>query len=577
MQYQFQDLHLCCGIGGGAKGFQDARGEGFGSTGSFDAIFGADVDSAACQDFENLTGRKAIVMDFFTRAQYTAFHGKQPPEGWKEVTPQNIRDAAEGQYPDVVFMSPPCKGMTGLISEELSLSDKYQALNQLTLNLVKLTVEAFADDLPSFLLIENVPRIRTRGGKLLESIKEILQKKGYVFHGANHDCGELGGLGQHRKRFLFIARLVSKVPNFVYRPYRQMVKSIGKVLEHLPMPGDTHFGGPMHKIPKLAFITWLRLALIPKNKDWRFLNTLDWKRIRLAHEPRGGGAYGVQDYEKPSNTVIGNVRVNGSNGAAAIADPKLQLKSDAKANLYRIQCYEDAASCVTGAVGPSNGAVCINDPKLKEREGRHPSVYRIVSVDDPAPCVTGTRFGSGALAIADPIELDLPEEITLGCKPRSGTMGVQSWQDPSKTVTGTGDVHSGAVAVADPRIPEDHERGIYLIIARDGTWHRPLTTFELSQLQGFPTHLPDGRPFQLVGKADAKWRERIGNAVPPLAAKAIAEVILDALIASKEESILLSASEVWVSPDHYEEVDLYFSEWAVLPEEAELNFERMLN
>lgn len=48
--------------------------------------------------------------------------------------------------------------------------------------------------------------------------------------------------------------------------------------------------------------------------------------------------------------------------------------------------------------------------------------------------------------------------------------------------------------------------------------------------QGLPTHMRDGRPLQLAGKSDARWRERIGNMVPPPAAKAIAEVDLKAKI-----------------------------------------------
>lgn len=85
-----------------------------------------------------------------------------------------------------------------------------------------------------------------------------------------------------------------------------------------------------------------------------------------------------------------------------------------------------------------------------------------------------------------------------------------------------------------------------MIIALDGTWHRPLTTLELAALQGFPMIMPDGRPLQLAGKSDARWRERIGNAVPPPAARAIGEQILFALMVSAKGEWALGSTGVWV-------------------------------
>lgn len=112
-----------------------------------------------------------------------------------------------------------------------------------------------------------------------------------------------------------------------------------------------------------------------------------------------------------------------------------------------------------------------------------------------------------------------------------------------------------AAAVADPRVPGDREAGTWVIIAEDGTWHRPLTTYELAMLQGFPQHLPDGRPFQLEGCSDAKAREYIGNAVPVQAAEAMGNVILIAM-ASAEAGVTfeLSWDPVWVLPEKEETV-----------------------
>ncbi|HHY66451.1 MAG TPA: DNA cytosine methyltransferase, partial [Alicyclobacillus sp.] len=148
--------------------------------------------------------------------------------------------------------------------------------------------------------------------------------------------------------------------------------------------------------------------------------------------------------------------------------------------------------------------------------------------------------GSGAPAIADP---------RLGCRPRSGAYRIVRWDEPAPAVTGAGDVHTqGAAAVADPRLPAETERGVWVIVSEDGTWHRPLTTYELAVLQGFPTHMPDGRPLELTGKNDARWRERIGNAVPPAAAQAIAETMLRTLMANRMNEWLMAAEDIWVAP-----------------------------
>jgi hypothetical protein len=62
--------------------------------------------------------------------------------------------------------------------------------------------------------------------------------------------------------------------------------------------------------------------------------------------------------------------------------------------------------------------------------------------------------------------------------------------------------------------------------------------------------MPDGRPLTLAGNSDARWRERIGNMVPPDAAEAIAEEILLSFLASEaKEEFRLTAAGIWVVND----------------------------
>lgn len=85
-----------------------------------------------------------------------------------------------------------------------------------------------------------------------------------------------------------------------------------------------------------------------------------------------------------------------------------------------------------------------------------------------------------------------------------------------------------------------------MIIAPDGTWHRPFTTLELAALQGL---VDPGEWLELEGTSDTAWRERIGNAVPPPAASAVASVIGSALLATWSGLYLqVQHTEPWCLP-----------------------------
>lgn len=612
-------LHLFSGIGGAAIGFQQSSSTRKGVEGRFRTLAGIDVDAAACRDFERLTGSPAVCMDLFSREDYIAFHGKEPPLSWCEASPADLRAATKGECPDVVFLSPPCKGFSGLLPKKAAASEKYQALNRLTVRGLWYTMEAYADDLPGVILLENVPRITTRGKDLLRQVCGMLKAYGYVYHLSSHDCGELGGLGQRRKRFLLIARLPSKVPALIYQPTKKPLRTIGDVIGPMPLP-DAPECGPMHRLPRLKWNTWVRLALIPAGGDWRDLQKIAPEEYRLKWEPRGGGTYGVQEWGAIGATVTGSTSVKGSN-AAAVADKR------PRAGHYRILRFDETSTTVVGAgrVGTSNGASLVADPRTAKDHGdpnRHFCQLKVQRIDEPSRTITGSsHVGGGALSIADPRVAERANRrsnshsvrswgdhaytitgedsvgsggqsiadpraskyagspglygvndwgkpapcVTGGAKvtssncaaavadprPRNGVAGVQAWDAPGVTVSGALDVHSGAGSVADPRLPEAHERPDPppVIIALDGTWHRPLTTLELAALQGFPLAMPDGSPLLLDGKSDSKWRERIGNAVPPPSARAIGEQILQSLLAGKEAEFALSCSTIWVSPE----------------------------
>ncbi len=80
----------------------------------------------------------------------------------------------------------------------------------------------------------------------------------------------------------------------------------------------------------------------------------------------------------------------------------------------------------------------------------------------------------------------------------------------------------------------------------DGTWHRPFTTLEKAALQSL---VEPEEYLVLDGMSDKDWSERIGNAVPPSAAEAIAGVMgTTLLLAEAGETFMLSNTPIWVRP-----------------------------
>lgn len=579
---KFYTVNFCCGIGGQDLGFEQSAHEYKGIHGTFETIAGYDVDPIACKNFERITGSRAICADLFDREQYILFHGEEPKNDWRELTPEMVRQQCNGIYPDMVFMSPPCKGFSRLLPSKTAKLPKYQALNDLPERILDLVLNAWVDNLPAIILMENVPGIqdKNRGQATLKSIKAKLSSRGYVFYENLYDCGEWGGLGQHRTRYLLIARLPDKIPSFVFQPPKLPLKTIGDILGPLHMPGDVEKCGRLHRIQNLAWRTWERLALIPAGKDWRVLENFGhnrwagaWKIVpwdETSHTVTGatvgvgkstgvsavadprinkmgyGNKYRVSPDNEPSPTVIG--RPVGS-GAVIYADPKVPKFASQQA---KVQKWNEPSKTVIGGAGVYQGALNVSDPRLIKRDGRYLGTYKIVPWDVPANTITGqTDVQTGALNVSDPRISDKWSG--------AGNYGVMDWNAPAKTVTASGDIHAGATAVADPRIPDPDERGVYIIISADGTWHRPITTYEGAMLQGFPRTLKDGSSFDLVGCSDGKAREYIGNAVPVQTGTAIGNALLQTLMPNFLGDYFwgFSDMQIWVQPETFRDNAMY--------------------
>ena len=581
---EIRHFHLFCGLGGGARGFNRASPRVGTLQARFRCLGGIDVDGASIRDFGRLTGVPGTVLDLFDRDQYTTFHGSEPPSDWREASAADIQRAAGGERPHIVFLSAPCKGFSGLLSEGKSKTDKYQALNRLTLRGVWLMLEAWRDDPPELVIFENVPRIATRGRHLLDQIVSLLRAYGYAVAETTHDCGEIGALAQSRKRFLLVARHAEKVPAFLYQPDSKPLRAVGDVLGRMLLPGDLR-AGPMHRVPSLQWKTWVRLAFVEAGNDWRSLNRLaiedgalrDYLIVPEMHR----GMLGVQDWSRASTTITGKGRPN--NGNFAVADPRFEqsaLWKDGQA--YGVRRWNGSTGTVAGQQGPGQGAYSIADPR-HHGPAKHSNEFRIVRWDRAAMAVTsahgsgqavadprggsdpnllhgkrhvtewteptraviaGSTSGEGAYAVADPRSgMDAGRAAYL----TGGHYGVVPWATSAGAVSGSACHDNGRWSVADPRpMPAPAEKLVCRIVAEDGTWHRPFTTLELAALQSL---VDPEEQLELDGLSDQAWRERIGNAVPSAAGEAIAHVMGETLLlAWSGETFLLSAQPVWVKP-----------------------------
>lgn len=561
MTITFRIAHAFCGIGGSALGAAAARVHVAGHDVEFETVGGTDFDARACRDFERLTGAPALCADMH------------------DLTPDQLRASWGPVAPDVVMSSPPCKGFSGLLSAKRSKEPKYQRMNGLLADTLMLLCSTWPTP-PPLIFFENVPRIESRGKPLVDRARKILEAHGYAVATGNHDCGELGGLAQHRRRWFMLARHRTAIPQLIYQPPQHRVRACGEVLGPMPMPNDPT-AGPMHMLPRLSWRNWVRLALIPAGGDWRDLpGVVPHGGARREVFRRGS----VATWDGPAATVVGP----GGSAAAAVADPRLQAGWFNGA--YGVHGWDAPASTVTSETLPANGAFSVADPRFT-------NIMQVAPWDQPARTVIGaSRVGSGALSVADPridcqrragaygvLGWDEPAATVTGSQavdngraavadPRTSSAawqrvaGVTPWSEPAPTVTAGAKIHAGAFQVADPRVdraplqwrrftiaeasaleidPQRPPPFIPLIVAADGTWHRPLTTLELAALQGFPTVIGD-QPLVLDGTGHTRWREAVGNAVPPPSALAIAEQLLRALALAKLGMFAMDNLDVWV-------------------------------
>lgn len=445
------------GGGGGAKGFQQSKASLFGREAVFDLIGSFDKDPYACKNFEYFTGVPQTCIDV------------------REITPAMMREFFGDAGPFAIQGSPPCTGLSKLLSSAKSKTATYALLNELALVSTRLILDAYAHDLPAFIFYENVPNITSRGRPMLAEVRKIIRAAGYAWQDGYHECRHVGNLAQRRKRWFGLARLPSKVPGFVYLPPHQPGKVCGDVLNDLPVPGAEE-GGPMHRLPEISALNWWRLWAIPPGGDWRDLlqdGRPKREKFRRHHveawtepsvtiggsgsngpcgvaDPRFKGSLGVLSMDEASGAVTGEAYP--STGRFAVADPIARKAAYGFGGALGVLNTSEPSPTVTGKAGATTGRFAIADKQsllaLNLGPSAHDNLYQVVGAGEPSKTVTGaTRPGSGAVSYAAPLNLT-PQAGNAAM--HHGKYIVVALNQPAKTVTGAGRVGSGAQSIAQP-------------------------------------------------------------------------------------------------------------------------------
>ena len=594
---KYTALHLFCGSGGGAKGFQMRGFKGAGAI---------DFDPRCADDIQRLTGEPCIIADI----------GAMQPEDLAARVPE---------CPDVVFCSSPCKGFSGCNPEKRAKEEKYQKLNQLALHGVHLAVMAWGRKKPRFIVFENVPLITSRGKDLLLKLIGLLQNAGYRIDTRFHCCGEIGGLGQRRKRFLLVARDPETTPEPLRKPPVQRLKTLGEIIEQYPVPRPENMGDSMHVLPQLSALNWLRLACIAAGLDWRALPS----EVRVVHcdsseiehvckvafdpnEDRHAGKYGIEKWDNPSHTRIGKGRP--CEGWNATADPRVHWRTEGAAPGSwaangRPDCYgvADPSQPIGTVRGTQEIQACKSatadariGTEVKHRKGRPNGPYGVGAADKPSHLVAGhAEIAATWAATQDP---------RLTCAPRSGAYGIGDAAQPTGTVLGAHAVDNATSSVADPRLGYQPRNDTYGVISTDEPAPTVRGHHEIRQASAavadrrtarrrvkcdglaydergcvIPTHklvrdehgvftlygppidwkkramwlcieAPDGTWHRPLTDRELAALQSIGNAVPVMSAYAIADQIWASLESSDNGKRCLAFTDIWVAPSELAEM-----------------------
>ena len=458
-------LCFMSGIGLGTRGLHEARVQLGDHEARFGVPLGIDIDERACRVFERITGGHALVADFH------------------ELTSADLRAFTHihfgGKAPFLVLGSPPCKAFSQLLSKKQAATPEYQRMAQLYYTGLRLAVTTWPDG-PAVIQWENVRGVTSRGEDIRDASKALLHEYNYEVDERVFDCAEVGGTPARRPRHILIARRRDLCRQMVALPPRRAPKSCGSALRDLPLPNDPA-AGPLHRLPEISLITWLRLAFVRAGSDHRSIPQAVelWSKglLRAPVAPgqaddklqpllaeRFKGGFGVRGMNDVGATVTAESMP--TNGACSIADDRLPMPPGTFAHCLAVTDPNEPAQTITASPSPSSGRPALADERVQGLLLQHNARRGAFGVNHPAaPAQTVTAHARASGGSTTPAAIAVPhpatEQLLLGdtaanahrYKGSPGLMGVLDPAEPAATVTAGMSVTSSnaPAAIADER------------------------------------------------------------------------------------------------------------------------------
>jgi hypothetical protein len=237
----------------------------------------------ACKDFEMLVGAPALCADV---------HELEPADLLRVLRSRRAR-----RDHDVAAV----QGLLGLLSAKRAKEPRYERMNQLMERALFLVLSTWPTP-PKLIFVENVPRIASRGKDTVRRCVAMGHAHGYAIAEGTHDCGELGGLAQHRRRYFQLWRHREQMPQVIYEPTKHRVRACGEVLGPLPMPRRRRGRRPDAQGAESLVAQLATARDDPAGGDWRDLpGTLEEgqkRREKFRRDP-------VTSWDAAAETVTG--------------------------------------------------------------------------------------------------------------------------------------------------------------------------------------------------------------------------------------------------------------------------------
>ncbi len=248
-------LDLFCGAGGLALGFEHA---------GFSTLAGVDIDQQSLLTFsKNFPGAKAICEDLASaspdlRSYFRSLKGKV----------------------NVVVGGPPCQGFS--IAGKRLIDDPRNQLYKHYIETVKLIR-------PKYVVIENVPTIRTMGkGLVAQSIVEDLGDLGYQVEVSTVNAADYG-VPQNRKRTFFVGKLGGSPVGFPAVSTNLKKISTKEAIDDLPAVDNYFEDSPLQYFqkPQNKYQELMRQGSRTISNHWSVAHTQKTRSI-ISLVPDGG-------------------------------------------------------------------------------------------------------------------------------------------------------------------------------------------------------------------------------------------------------------------------------------------------